>query len=85
MKFYRFATGNKVRYGVAESDTITELEGDGFFEFAYDTAKLATEKGLKNIFVSNGYMTIEALDAFHPYLHAANVDLKAFDDKFYKK
>jgi len=30
-------------------------------------------------------MTIEALDAFHPYLHAANVDLKAFDDKFYKK
>lgn len=33
MKFYRFATGNKVRYGVAESDTITELEGDGFFEY----------------------------------------------------
>ncbi|MBW2646173.1 MAG: fumarylacetoacetate hydrolase family protein [Deltaproteobacteria bacterium] len=33
MKFYRFATGNKVRYGVAESATITELEGDGFFQY----------------------------------------------------
>jgi len=42
----------------------TYTEPTIFFEFAYDTAKLATEKGLKNIFVSNGYMTIEALDAF---------------------
>jgi pyruvate formate lyase activating enzyme len=63
----------------------TYTEPTIFFEFAYDTAKLATAKGLKNVFVSNGYMTIEALDTIHPYLHAANVDLKAFDNKFYKK
>lgn len=63
----------------------TYTEPTIFFEFAYDTAVRATEKGLKNVFVTNGYMTVEALDAIHPYLHAANVDLKAFDDKFYRK
>ncbi len=63
----------------------TYTEPTVFFEFAYDTAKLATEKGLKNVFVSNGYMTVDAVDTISPYLHAANIDLKAFDDKFYKK
>lgn len=63
----------------------TYTEPTIFFEFAHDTAILATQKGLRNVFVSNGYMTIEALDAMHPHLHAANVDLKGFDDKFYKK
>ena len=63
----------------------TYTEPTIFFEFARDTAMLATQKGLKNVFVSNGYMTGEALDMMHPYLHAANVDLKGFDDKFYKK
>ncbi len=56
-----------------------------FFEFAYDCARLATKKGLRNVFVSNGYMTTEALDTIHPYLHGANIDLKAFREEFYRK
>ncbi len=54
------------------------------FEFVYDTAVLAREKGIKNIFVSNGYMTPEAIDMIAPYLDAANIDLKAFSDDFYQ-
>ncbi len=62
----------------------TYTEPTVFFEFAFDTAKLAHEKGLVNIFVTNGYMTSEALHMIQPYLDAANVDLKAFNDGFYK-
>lgn len=54
------------------------------FEFAYDTAAIARENGLKNIFVTNGYMTGEMLELFAPRLDAANVDLKAFRDDFYR-
>jgi len=56
-----------------------------FMEYAYDTAKLAVEKGMKNIFVTNGYITEDALREIAPYLHAANIDLKSFSDKFYKE
>ena len=62
----------------------TYTEPTVFFEFAYETAKLAHARGLANVFVTNGYMTAEALDMIAPYLAAANVDLKAFDDDFYK-
>jgi pyruvate formate lyase activating enzyme len=62
----------------------TYTEPTVYFEFAHDTAKLAHERGLLNLFVTNGYMTTEALDMINPYLDAANVDLKAFSDKFYK-
>jgi len=67
------------------SISYTYTEPTVFFEFAFDTARLAHEKGLKNVFVSNGYMTLEALDRIRPHLDAANVDLKAFRDSFYKK
>jgi pyruvate formate lyase activating enzyme len=63
----------------------TYTEPTIFFEFAYDTAKLAHEKGILNVFVTNGYMTSEALHMIQPYLDAANVDLKAFQDDFYKE
>ncbi len=63
----------------------TYTEPTVFFEFAYDTAKLAHEKGILNVFVTNGYMTSEALHMIRPYLDAANVDLKAFNDDFYKE
>lgn len=62
----------------------TYTEPTVYFEFAYETAKLAHKEGLKNIFVTNGYITAEALDMISPYLDAANVDLKAFTDDFYK-
>ena len=61
----------------------TYTEPTIFYEFAYDTARLAAEAGLKNIFVSNGYISSEALTAIAPYLHAANIDLKGFSERFY--
>jgi len=56
-----------------------------FIEFAHDTAKLAHRIGLKNIFVTNGYLSRESFEYIKPYLDAANVDLKSMDDKFYQK
>lgn len=63
----------------------TYTEPTIYFEYALDIAQRATPAGLKNIFVTNGYMTEEALKALHPHLHGANVDLKAFRDEFYQK
>ena len=62
----------------------TYTEPTVYFEFAYETAKLAHAKGLANVFVTNGYMTAEALRMIAPFLDAANVDLKAFDNTFYQ-
>jgi pyruvate formate lyase activating enzyme len=63
----------------------TYTEPTVYFEFAFDTARLAHEKGLKNIFVTNGYMSPEALEKIAPYLDAANVDLKSHSDDFYRR
>jgi pyruvate formate lyase activating enzyme len=63
----------------------TYTEPTIYFELAYDTAKIALENGLKNVFVTNGFMTIEAIETIAPYLIAANVDLKSFRDEFYKQ
>jgi pyruvate formate lyase activating enzyme len=63
----------------------TYTEPTIYFELAYDTAKIAHEHGLKNVFVTNGFMTTETIDTIAPYLTAANVDLKSFRDEFYKK
>jgi pyruvate formate lyase activating enzyme len=67
------------------SISYTYTEPTIFFEFAYETAKLASERGIRNVFVTNGYMTAEALEMIQPYLDAANVDLKAFTEKYYKE
>ncbi|MBN1155917.1 AmmeMemoRadiSam system radical SAM enzyme [candidate division KSB1 bacterium] len=63
----------------------TYTEPTIFFEYAYDTSKLAAAKGLLNLFVSNGYINPEPLNLISPYLDAANIDLKSFNDEFYKK
>ncbi len=63
----------------------TYTEPTIFFEYAYDIAKLAKAEGLKNVFVTNGYMTKSALELINPYLDAANVDLKSFREEFYVK
>ena len=63
----------------------TYTEPTIFFELAYETARRAHDRGIKNVFVTNGYMTAEALQMIHPYLDAANVDLKAFGKEYYKK
>jgi pyruvate formate lyase activating enzyme len=62
----------------------TYTEPTVFFELAYDTAKIAHERGIRNVFVTNGYMTPEALEMINPHLNAANVDLKAFTEKYYR-
>ena len=67
------------------SISYTYTEPTIYFEFAYEVAKLAKEKGLFNIFVTNGYMSKESLEYIKPYLSAANVDLKAFSEDFYRK
>jgi len=69
----------------SKSVSYTYTEPTIFFEFARDTARLARERGLKNIFVTNGFMTQEALEAASDWLDAANVDLKSFRDDFYKR
>lgn len=63
----------------------TYTEPTIFFEYAYDTARLAREAGLANVFVTNGYETPEALETIAPYLDAANVDLKAFTEEYYRR
>jgi len=63
----------------------TYTEPTIFFEYALDTARLAKDRGLKNIFVTNGYMTAEALEMIAPVLDGANVDLKSFNDDFYRE
>ncbi|HMN03728.1 MULTISPECIES: AmmeMemoRadiSam system radical SAM enzyme [Geobacter] len=62
----------------------TYTEPTIFFEFAYDTARLAKEAELLNTFVTNGYITKKALTTAAPYLDAANIDLKGFSEGFYR-
>lgn len=63
----------------------TYTEPTIFMELAIETGRLAVEAGLRNIFVTNGYMTPEALALVAPVLHGANVDLKSFSDRYYRK
>ena len=62
----------------------TYTEPTVYFELAYDTAKIAREHDIKNVFVTNGFMTPEMIEMAAPYLSAANVDLKSFRNEFYK-
>lgn len=71
-------------YG-AKSISYTYTEPTIFFEFALDCCKLAVEKNLKNVFVSNGYITQAALDLIKDFLHGINIDLKAFTESFYHR
>ena len=67
------------------SISYTYTEPTIFFEYAYDTAVLARKAGLRNVFVTNGYITPEALACIRPFLDAANIDLKGFSDRFYRE
>ena len=63
----------------------TYSEPVSFYEYVYDTAKLAHENGLKNVFISNGYINTEPLEHLAPYLDAANINLKSFSNAIYLK
>jgi pyruvate formate lyase activating enzyme len=69
----------------SRSIAYTYTEPTIFFEYSYDTARLAHDAGIANVYVTNGYMTEEMLELFHPCLDAANVDLKGFRDETYRK
>jgi len=67
------------------SISYTYTEPTIFIEYALDIMKLARKAGLKNNFVSNGFMTEESAKLVIPYLDANNIDIKSFDDKFYRE
>ncbi len=73
-----------LRYG-CRSIAYTYTEPAIFYELAYDTAKLAHEKGLLNFFITNGYINPQPLREILPYLDGANVDLKSFRDETYRR
>jgi pyruvate formate lyase activating enzyme len=56
-----------------------------WYEYVLDTAKIAKEKNLANVLVTNGYIHEEPLKKLLPYIHAMNIDLKSMDDDFYKR
>ena len=67
-----------------KSISYTYTEPTIFTEYALDIMKLARKHNLKNIWISNGFMSEECLDAILPYLDAINIDLKSMDDDFYR-
>jgi pyruvate formate lyase activating enzyme len=68
-----------------KSIAYTYTEPTIFMELCNDCGRLAKERGLTNVFVSNGYMTIEAIDFAKDWLDGINVDLKAFSEDYYKR
>lgn len=56
-----------------------------WFEYTLDSARLAKQNGLYTVYVTNGYMTPEALDVIGPYIDAWRVDIKGFSDSFYRR
>jgi pyruvate formate lyase activating enzyme len=68
-----------------ESIAYTYTEPTIFLELVHDTAKIAKEQGLKNVMVTNGYFTKEALDLLGKYIDAMNIDLKSFREEFYRR
>ncbi|MCD4705724.1 AmmeMemoRadiSam system radical SAM enzyme [bacterium] len=67
-----------------ESIAYTYNEPTVFLEYALDTMKLAKKHGIKNVWVSNGFMSKQTLDLIIKYVDAVNIDIKSFDNEFYK-
>lgn len=67
-----------------KSISYTYVEPTVFYEFAYDCCVLAHDRGLKNVFVSNGYMAKEPSKKIAHYLDAINIDIKGFSETFYR-
>ena len=63
----------------------TYNEPSVWFEYTLDSARLAKDNGLYTAYVTNGYLTPEALDAIGPYLDAWRVDIKGFSDGLYRQ
>jgi pyruvate formate lyase activating enzyme len=63
----------------------TYTEPTIFLEYVLDVAAAARDNGIRNVFISNGFMTEAALDTAAPLIDAANIDLKAFSDNYYRE
>lgn len=66
------------------SISYTYTEPTVFAEYVYDIGRLAHQAGLRNVIVSNGYQTPEAVAELGPIIDGANIDLKAFSESFYR-
>lgn len=75
----------EARRSHSKSIAYTYTEPTIFSEFAYDTALLAQEEGIRNVYVSNGFMTEESAKGMAGVLDGNNIDLKSFSDDFYRK
>jgi pyruvate formate lyase activating enzyme len=71
--------------GDADAIAYTYVEPTVFLEYALDVGRLAREAGLRNLFITDGYATPEAIGLLATVIDAANVDLKSFDDRFYRR
>ncbi|MCK5221446.1 MAG: AmmeMemoRadiSam system radical SAM enzyme, partial [Candidatus Aminicenantes bacterium] len=69
----------------ASSVSYTYTEPTIYFELMYETAIAAKNAGLKNVMVSNGFISEQALDKIIPLMDGANIDLKSFSEKFYSE
>lgn len=67
------------------SISYTYTEPTIFIEYALDVMKIAKNQAIKNIWISNGYMSEISLKTISPFINAVNIDLKSFDDNFYRK
>jgi pyruvate formate lyase activating enzyme len=76
---------SQAKHSASSSISYTYTEPTIFFEYALEIGQSAKKEGLHNVFVTNGYMTEEMIQVIHPYLDAANIDLKSFSDDFYRK
>lgn len=85
----RYVSPEKLAQEARRGDCIgiayTYTEPLMWYEYVLDSAKLAKEKGLKNVLVTNGYMEPEPFDKLLPHIDALNIDLKSMDEDFYKK
>ncbi|MGB9904639.1 MAG: AmmeMemoRadiSam system radical SAM enzyme [Desulfotomaculales bacterium] len=83
------AVAEAVRYRERGSRNIgiafTYSEPLMWYEFVYDTARLAKEKGLQNVLVTNGYVGEEPLRALLPFIDAMNIDVKGFTGEYYRR
>jgi pyruvate formate lyase activating enzyme len=71
--------------GGCKSIAYTYTEPTIFMELCNDCGRLAKMQGLTNVFVSNGFMTREAIDFAGDWLDGINVDLKSFSEDYYKR
>lgn len=89
IKYLDFIPAEKIIKGAlaagCQSIAYTYNEPTIWTEYALDIMKLARKNKLKNVWVSNGYMSGNCLEAILPYLDTANIDLKSMDEDFYKK